>query len=72
MMFPSGLWFSLAGLRPALQTLALAFPLTHVTNAAREVMLDGEGLAAIGPELITLAAMSAVLLIVGSYCFRWQ
>jgi hypothetical protein len=35
-------------------------------------MLDGAGLAAIAPHLIALAVMSAVLLIIGSYCFRWE
>jgi len=72
MMGLSGVWFSLEGLDPALQKLALIFPLTHVTTAARAVMLDGAGLAAITPDLIVLAAMSAVLLTIGSYFFRWE
>ncbi len=72
MMALSGVWFSLEGLHPWLQKLALIFPLTHVTTAAREVMLDGAGLSAIAAELMTLSAMSAVLLVIGSYAFRWQ
>jgi ABC-2 type transport system permease protein len=72
MMGLSGVWFSLEGLDPALQKLALIFPLTHVTTAARAVMLDGAGLAAITPDLIVLAAMSVVLLTIGSYFFRWE
>ncbi len=68
----SGVWFSTEGMHPALQKLALALPLTHVTNAARRIMLDGAGLAAISPELVTLAGMSVVLLVVGSLNFRWD
>ncbi len=72
MMGLSGVWFSLEGLHPLLQKLALIFPLTHVTNAARAVMLDGAGLAAIAPDLITLSVMTVVLLACGALSFRWE
>ncbi len=72
MMGLSGVWFSLEGLHPALQKLSLIFPLTHVTNAARAVMLEGVELSAIAPELIILSLTSAVLLTVGAYSFRWE
>ena len=71
MMGLSGVWFSLEGMHPLLQQLALIFPLTHVTSAARAIMLDGVGLAAITPQLFTLALMSVAFLSVGSYWFRW-
>ncbi|MBL1276159.1 MAG: ABC transporter permease [Ectothiorhodospiraceae bacterium] len=72
MMFLSGVWFSLEGLHPAVQKLALTFPLTHVINAARSVMIDGASLWDIGPELITLSLMSLFFLALGSRYFRWQ
>jgi len=72
MMGLSGVWFSLEGMHPLLQQLALIFPLTHVTSAARAIMLDGVGLAAITPQLFTLALMSVAFLSVGSYWFRWE
>ena len=72
MMGLSGVWFSLEGLHPALQKLSLIFPLTHVTTAARAVMLEGVELSAIAPELIILSLMSAVLLAIGAYNFRWE
>ncbi|MGH8502057.1 MAG: ABC transporter permease [Gammaproteobacteria bacterium] len=72
MMALSGVWFSLEGMHPLLKQLALIFPLTHVTSAARAIMLDGAGLAAVVPELIVLSLMSAALLAVGAYAFRWE
>jgi ABC-2 type transport system permease protein len=72
MMMLSGVWFSLAGLNPWVQKLAQIFPLTHVLEAARAIMLDGAGLAAIAPHLLVLAAMSAVFLAIGAATFRWD
>ena len=72
MMFLSGVWFSLEGLQPTVQKLALIFPLTHVTQAARAVMIDGAGLVQIAPQLITLSLMSLLFLAIGSRFFRWQ
>lgn len=72
MMFLSGVWFSLEGLHPWVQKLALAFPLTHITHAARVIMLDGAGFAAILPNLIALVIMSIIFLLLGVLLFRWE
>ena len=72
MMFLSGVWFSLEGVHPLLQKLALIFPLTHLTEAARAIMIDGAGLLDIAPHLLALAAMSGLFLAIGSYLFRWE
>lgn len=72
MMFLSGVWFSLEGLHPLLQKAALIFPLTHLINGARAIMIDGAGLLDIMPYLITLTVMSAVLLTIGALLFRWE
>lgn len=72
MMFLSGVWFSTEGLHPWLQALATVLPLTHVIDAARGVMIEGEGLIAIAPHLAALAAMSAVFLAIGAALFRWE
>ncbi len=72
MMFLSGVWFSTEGLHPWLQALATALPLTHVIDAARGVMIEGQGLVAIAPHLGILAAMSAVFLGIGAALFRWE
>lgn len=72
MMFLSGVWFSLEGLHPWVQKLALIFPLTHITEAARVIMLDGAGLAEIWPNLLSLAVMSVIFLLLGVILFRWE
>jgi ABC-type multidrug transport system permease subunit len=71
MMLLSGVWFSLEGAGPFLQNLAKVFPLTHVLDAARSVMLDGATLPEIAPSLVALTALSAVFIGIGARVFRW-
>ncbi len=71
MVFLSGVWFSLEGAPVFLQKLALVFPLTHMLNAARDVMLDGAGLVEIMPEIITLFCMTLGFLLIASLRFKW-
>ena len=71
MMILSGVWFSLEGAGPAVQGLAKVFPLTHVLNSARAVMLDGATLLDIAPSMIMLTLLSLVFLALGAYYFRW-
>ncbi len=52
--------------------LSNIFPLTHVLDAARAVMIDGAGLIQIAPQLTTLILMSAVFLSFGALVFRWH
>jgi ABC-2 type transport system permease protein len=72
MMFLSGVWFSLEGAHPLMQKFALLLPLTHVTEAAREVMIDGAGLFDIADHLLLLGLSSAILLWIGARIFRWE
>ncbi len=72
MMFLSGVWFSLEGLHPLVQKVALIFPLTHLIDAARAVMIDGAGLLQVADRLVVLAAMTAVFLFIGALAFRWE
>lgn len=72
MMFLSGVWFSLEGLHPLVQKIALIFPLTHITEAARVIMIDGAGLDVIWPNLLALSVMSIVFLLLGVFLFRWE
>lgn len=72
MMFLSGVWFSLEGSNPWLERLALIFPLTHLINGARKIMVDGATLLGVLPELAVLVAMTAVFLAAGSALFRWE
>lgn len=72
MMFLSGIWFSLDGMHPWVQQLAQIFPLTHVTTAARAIMIDGAGLAQIAPQLGVLALFTVICLGIGAALFRWE
>ncbi len=72
MMLLSGVWFSLEGAGAFVQGLANIFPLTHILDAARAVMLDGASLADVGPSLAALSFMSAVFFVVGARIFRWE
>ena len=71
MMMLSGVFFSLEGSPKVLQWVAQIFPLTHMLNAARAVMLDGAGLSVIAPDLMVLGIMAVVFLGVGAMGFRW-
>ena len=72
MIFFSGVWFSLEGTNPVLQKVAQIFPMTHIVDGARSIMIDGASLAGVGPHVGVLAAMTVVFLGVGSVLFRWN
>jgi len=72
MMLLSGVWFSLEGAGPLIQNVSKIFPLTHILDASRAVMLDGASLIDVAPNLGALFAMSAVFLGIGAGFFRWN
>ena len=72
MMFLSGVWFSLEGMHPLLQRLALCLPLTHLIAGARAVMIDGAGLLEMGHHVLILMAMALFFLGIGAWIFRWE
>lgn len=72
MMFLSGVWFSLEGSQPWLVWLAEFFPLTHLVNATRRILLDGAPLVALWPDALMMVAMTVVFLLLGSLLFRWE
>lgn len=72
MMFLSGVWFSLEGAHPLMQKVALLLPLTHITDAAREIMIDGAGILQVSDHLLVLGISSIVLLYLGARIFRWE
>lgn len=72
MMFLSGVWFSLEGTNPMMQKLAEFFPLTHLTAAARAIMIDGAGLWDVSYHLVILVVQSIIFLVIGALLFRWE
>jgi ABC-type multidrug transport system permease subunit len=72
MMLLSGVWISLEGAHPWVQTIAQIFPLTHMVDGARAVMLDGAGFGEIMPQLLTLGGMTVLFLGASALLFRWE
>ena len=72
MMLLSGIWFSLEGSPRWVQGVAHLFPLTHVLDASRAVMLEGAGFAQIAPNLSYLAATALIFTAFGAWSFRWR
>jgi ABC-type multidrug transport system permease subunit len=72
MMMLSGVWFSLESASEWVRRISDIFPLTHVLDAARAVMIDGAGIVEIAPQLTTLVIMSALFLSFGALAFRWH
>jgi ABC-type multidrug transport system permease subunit len=72
MMIFSGVFFSLEGTPPLLQIVAQIFPLTHFIQGARAIMLDGAGLAQIGPEVLFLGLFTAACLAIAAWLFKWE
>jgi ABC-2 type transport system permease protein len=72
MMLLSGIWYSLEGSPRWVQWVAHIFPLTHVLDASRAVMLDGAGLGQIAPNLLYLALTTLIFLAFGAWSFRWR
>jgi ABC-2 type transport system permease protein len=72
MMLLSGVWFSLEDSPRWVQWLAHVFPLTHLLDGARAIMIDGAGLAQVTPNLAYLAATALIFLAFGAWSFRWR
>jgi ABC-type multidrug transport system permease subunit len=72
MMLLSGIWFSLEGSPKWVQWVAGIFPLTHLLQASRAIMLDGAGVAQIAPHLLYLAVTAVAFLAFGAWSFRWR
>lgn len=72
MMLLSGVWFSLEGAQEWVRQIARLFPLTHILDSARAVMLDGAGLADVAGDLAALVIMSIVFMATGALLFRWR
>jgi ABC-2 type transport system permease protein len=72
MMLLSGIWYSLEGSPHWVRLLAQVFPLTHVLNAARAVMIDGAGFVQVAPDLAYLGVTALAFLAFGAWSFRWR
>ena len=72
MMFFSQIWFSLENSPQWMQNFALLFPLTHIVDASRQIMIEGAGLSELLQPIIVLALMTAVGMVLAARLFRWS
>jgi ABC-type multidrug transport system permease subunit len=72
MMMLSGVWFSLEGTGAWVQRSAEIFPLTHILDAARAVMIDGAVFRDVLPQIGVLSVMSVFFLTIAALIFRWR
>ncbi|BFM10867.1 ABC transporter permease [Simiduia litorea] len=72
MLMVSEVWFSLDGAPAWLHAIANLSPLTHMVKAARAVMVDGASLGQVSDHLAALALITALLIGLSAWLFRWQ
>ncbi len=72
MWIASGVFFASSNYPDPLQPLIRAMPLTALIDALRGVMLHGEGLVTIGPELLILVAWTGASFVLALRLFRWR
>jgi ABC-type multidrug transport system permease subunit len=72
MLLLSEVWFSLDEAPDWLIFVSQLLPLTHAVQAAREIMLNGAGLASQMYHVWVLIGMSVVFLGISSVLFRWN
>ncbi len=72
MMIFSGVWFSMEGTHPLAQYLSQVFPLTHIVDAARRIMIDGAGVFDVAFEIILLWILTILFLTLSARLFRWS
>jgi ABC-2 type transport system permease protein len=72
MMILSGVWFSMEGTHPAAQYLSQLFPLTHIVDAARRIMIDGAGVMDVAYEISLLWVLTVLFLTLSARLFRWS
>ncbi len=72
MMILSGVWFSMEGTHPIAQYLSKIFPLTHIVDAARRIMIDGAGVMDVAFEICLLWVLTVLFLTLSARLFRWS
>ncbi|MFT5162914.1 MAG: ABC-2 type transport system permease protein [Alteromonadaceae bacterium] len=72
MMVLSGVWFSLEGAPEFIQTMAQFLPLTHLVDAARSIMTNGDTLWDLKYNVLSLLAMTVCFTSIGAWMFRWE
>jgi ABC-2 type transport system permease protein len=72
MAFLSGAFFPLEGAPSWLQTVSRTLPLRHLVDGMLDVMVRGQGPAAVLPQLGILLAFAVVVGAIAVALFRWE
>jgi ABC-2 type transport system permease protein len=72
LMFLSGTFFPIDQMPEALQTVARVLPLTYLSDALRQVMVDGTPFAPLGVCFAVLAGFLVICFAIAARFFRWQ
>jgi ABC-2 type transport system permease protein len=72
LMFLSGTFFPIDAMPDYLKTVARVMPLTYLSDALRQVMVDGTPFAPLWVCFAALAGFLAVCLAISARFFRWQ
>jgi ABC-2 type transport system permease protein len=72
MWIVSGVFFSSANFPDALQPVIRVLPLTALNDALRAVLLEGQPLPAIAPQVTALALWGGVSFVLAMRLFRWR
>lgn len=72
MMLLSGVWFSLEGASDFVVKISQIFPLTHMLNAARSIMIDGASLVDVQFEVILLSGLTLLFISLTGFLFKWE
>lgn len=72
MIILSGVFFSLEGTPEVMQQASRVLPLTHFTEGARAIMLEGAGLWEVTPHLAFLSVITVAFLVLAAFLFRWE
>jgi ABC-type multidrug transport system permease subunit len=72
MTFLSGIWFSLDQTPQGMQTFAHLFPLTHLVNASRAIMLEGASLYDVMWPITIMLGIGFICLSLAAALFRWH
>ena len=72
MILFSGMWFSMEGAVDWMKYVSYAFPLTHLIESTRRIMLEGVGLFQVWPHIGAMMLFSLILYIIIFSIFKWN
>ena len=72
MMFLGGVFFPVDSAPAWIQPFIKALPLKYLADATRDVMIKGEGLVSIAPDLMILSVVTVAFFIASALMWRWE